>query len=73
MIENHVAEYTEVTHTCQACKGSGSEKITKEQLLEIMDSTTLEHAIHIYKQWRYLDGEIDCGDCNGEGSWTERH
>lgn len=71
MIENHVAEYTEVTHTCQACKGSGSESITKEEVFEIMEHTTLEHAIKVYKQWR-IYGEIDCGECGGLGSWTDR-
>ena len=72
MLENHVAEYKERHITCKTCKGSGSEPITKEELYEIMEHTTTEHALRIYKQWRTWDGSIDCAECSGVGEWVVR-
>lgn len=72
MLENHVAEYKERVITCQCCKGTGSVSITKEEVFEIMEHTTTEHALRVYRQWRTWDGEIDCADCRGEGTFTVR-
>ena len=73
MLENHVAEYKEKQIVCQTCKGSGSIKITPQEVFEIMEHTTLEHAIKVYKQYRSWDGDIDCADCDGVGEFTIRY
>lgn len=73
MLENSVAEYKERYVVCQTCKGSGAVAITKEEMMEIMDHTTIEHALKVYKQWRALEGSIDCADCSGIGEFTVRY
>lgn len=69
---NSVANYKESTHTCKSCKGQGRELLTKDQLWEIMDNTTEEYAIKVYKIWRRDNGYVDCPDCFGLGTWTNR-
>ena len=72
MLENHVAEYKEIHITCDTCKGLGCVPITAQEVFEVMEHTTLEHALSIYKQYRINDGSIDCKDCDAMGSWTLR-
>ena len=38
-----------------------------------MEHTTIEHALRVYRQWRGLDGEIDCCDCDAVGEFTVRY
>lgn len=73
MLENHVTEYKEKQIICQTCNGSGSIKVTPEEVFEIMEHTTIEHALRVYRQWRGLDGEIDCCDCDAVGEFTVRY
>lgn len=69
---NSVANHTEKHFICDSCNGSGQVTVKPEEIFEIMEHTTLEYALRVYKQWRTWDGKIDCGECSGEGSWVVR-
>lgn len=73
MLNNHVAEYQEITTECFECHGTGALRFEDmEECIDYCEATfyqcDVEPAIREYE----LNGEIQCRECAGTGHVTER-